>query len=62
MTTLCSSRMFLTINLISHNVQLVIPAKAGIQSIALLDTGCRRCDECNSVGVCALRWSAELHG
>jgi hypothetical protein len=38
----------------------VIPAKAGIQSTAGLDTGFRRCDGGKSVGVCAWRWSAEL--
>ena len=31
--------------MISHQVQLVIPAKAGIQWSAVLDTGFRRCDE-----------------
>jgi len=31
--------------MISHQVQLVIPAKAGIQWGAALDTGFRRCDE-----------------
>jgi hypothetical protein len=30
--------------LISHEVQPVIPAQAGIQSVAALDTGLRRCD------------------
>jgi hypothetical protein len=31
--------------MISHQVQPVIPAKAGIQWSAALDTGFRRCDE-----------------
>jgi hypothetical protein len=29
----------------SHQVQLAIPAQAGIQRSAALDTGVRRCDE-----------------
>jgi hypothetical protein len=31
--------------MISHQVQFVIPAQAGIQCSAVLDTGFRRCDE-----------------
>jgi hypothetical protein len=38
--------------MISHQVQPVIPAKAGIQWSAALDTGFRRCDE-RKLAICA---------